>query len=162
MMSWPDGEHYLRSLQSLVVAFLLSILFFSRNEGVRSHLKSLTHRFPRFPPRNLCSLSPSLCSLSSTLQRTLATVRLSFLQDWQNREFILQRLQTLVPGHLSFHFPLTSYGLFALLTLWPLYVSIQPLVQAMGSCPASGAPWSSAMHPFFGRGRVTITITEEL
>ena len=58
-MSWPDGERYLRPLQSLVVYLVLSLvstLLFSRTGGVLSHLNSLTHRFPRFPPRNLCSL----------------------------------------------------------------------------------------------------------
>ena len=30
--------------------------WFSRTGGVLSHLNSLTHRFPQFPPRNLCSL----------------------------------------------------------------------------------------------------------
>ena len=59
MMSLPDWEGYLRPLQSLVVSPLLclvSTLVFSRTEGVFSHLNSLTRRFPRFPPSNLCSL----------------------------------------------------------------------------------------------------------
>ena len=34
-------------------------------------------------------------------------------------------------------------------------VSVRPLVQTLGSCPASGAPWSSARPPSLGRGRVT-------
>ena len=58
-MSWPDGERYLHSQQSLVVSFLLSFvstLVFSRTGGVLSHLNFLTHRFPQFPPSNLCSL----------------------------------------------------------------------------------------------------------
>ena len=58
-MSWPDGERYLRPPQSLVVSLLLSLvstLVLSRTGGVLSHRSSLTHRFPRFPPRNLCSL----------------------------------------------------------------------------------------------------------
>ena len=58
-MSWPDGERYLRPLQSLIVSLLLSLvstLLFSRTGGVLSHLNFLTRRFPRFPPRNLCSL----------------------------------------------------------------------------------------------------------
>ena len=58
MMSWPDGERYLRPLQSLVVSLLLSLvstLVSSRAGGVLSHQNSLTHWFPRFPPRNLCS-----------------------------------------------------------------------------------------------------------
>ena len=67
----------------------------------------------------------------------------------------LQRLWTLVPGHLSSHFALSSYGLFAPLTLWRLSVSVRPLVQILGSCPASGAPWSFAMPPSLGRGRVS-------
>ena len=63
-------------------------------------------------------------------------------------------------GHSSqdtFHLilPLSSYGLFAPLTLWRLSVSLRPLVQTLESCPASGAPWSSAMPPSLGRGRVT-------
>ena len=78
----------------------------------------------------------------------------SSLQDWQNRVSFLQRLWTLVPGHLSSHSALPSYGLFAPLTFWRLSVSLQPLVQTLGSCPASGAPWSSAMPPSLGRGRV--------
>ena len=40
-------------LASLVV--FLSLIF-SRTGGVLSHRSILTHRFPRFPPRNLCSL----------------------------------------------------------------------------------------------------------
>ena len=59
LMSWPDKEHYLHPLQSLVVFLLLSListLVFFWTGGILSHLNSLTHRFPRFPPRNLCSL----------------------------------------------------------------------------------------------------------
>ena len=58
-------------------------------------------------------------------------------------------------GHLSSHSALSSYGLFAPLTLWRLSVSVRPLVQTLGSCPASGAQWSSAMPPSLGRGQVT-------
>ena len=59
LMSLPEGERYLRPPQSLVVSFLLSFVFtlvFSQTGGVLSHQNSLTHRFPRLPPRNLCSL----------------------------------------------------------------------------------------------------------
>ena len=59
LTSWPDGERYSCPPQSLVVSLLLSLvstLVFSRTGGVLSHLNSLTHRFPGFPPRNLCSL----------------------------------------------------------------------------------------------------------
>ena len=56
-MSWPDGERYLFPQQCLVVTlllFLVSTLLFSRTGGILSHLNSSTHRFPRFPPSNLC------------------------------------------------------------------------------------------------------------
>ena len=59
LMSWPDGERYLRPPQSLVVSLVLSLvstLFFSRTGGVLSHRNSSIHRFPQFPPRNFCSL----------------------------------------------------------------------------------------------------------
>ena len=163
LMSWPDGERYLRPPQSPVVSLLLSLvstLVFSRTGGVLSHQNSLTHRFPRFPPRNLCPLVISQCSLASTLQRTQPSVKLLSLQDWQNREPFLQRLRTFVPGHLSSsHSALSSYGLFAPLTLWRLLVSLRPLVQALRSCPASVASWSSAMPPSHGRGWVKTTTT---
>ena len=45
LMSWPDGERYLRPLQSLVVSLLLSVvstLVFSRTGGVLSHQNFLT------------------------------------------------------------------------------------------------------------------------
>ena len=96
-------------------------------------------------------------SLSSSLQRTQLSVKLLSLYDWQNRESFLQRLRTLVPEHLSFHPALSRYELFSPLDFCRLCVSLRPLVQALESCPASGAPWSSAMPPSVGRGRVTAT-----
>ena len=57
LMSWPDGERYLFPQQFLVISLLLSLVFtltFSRTGGVLSHQNSSTHRFPRFPLRNLC------------------------------------------------------------------------------------------------------------
>ena len=72
LMSWPDGERYLFPQQCLVVTLLLSListLLFSRTGGILSRPNSSTHRFPRFPPSNLCSLSPSL-------QRTQPSVKL--------------------------------------------------------------------------------------
>ena len=55
----PDGECCLRPPQSLAVSLLLSLvstLVLSRTGGVLSLQSILTHRFPRFPLRNLCSL----------------------------------------------------------------------------------------------------------
>ena len=59
LMSWPDGEHYSCPLQSLVATHFLSLvstLLLFRTGGVQSHVNSLTRMFPRFSPRNLCSL----------------------------------------------------------------------------------------------------------
>ena len=59
LMSLPDGERCLRPPQSLVVSLLLSLestLDLFRTGGVLSLQSILTHRFPQFPLRNLCSL----------------------------------------------------------------------------------------------------------
>ena len=67
LMSWLDGERYLRPPQPFVVSLLLSLvstLVFSWTGGVLSHQNSLTNRLSRFPPRNLCSLvTPAVSSL---------------------------------------------------------------------------------------------------
>ena len=58
LMSWSDGERYLHLMQSFLVS-LLSLVFtlvFSWIGGILSHRNFSTRRFPRFPPRNLCSL----------------------------------------------------------------------------------------------------------
>ena len=108
--------------------------------------------------RRICaSSSRSLCVISSTLQRTQPTVKLLSLQNWQNRESFLQRLRTLLPGHLSSHSALSNYGLSGSLALLRLSVFLRPMVQALGSCTAFGAPWRSAMPPSLGRGRETTT-----
>ena len=76
LMSWPDGERYLRPLQSLVVSLLLSTLVFSQTEGLLSHLNSSTHRFFRFPLRNLRSIV-TLAVFSLVLAATVtASVKL--------------------------------------------------------------------------------------
>ena len=59
-------------------------------------------------------------------------------------------------SHLILHCPATDS---APLILWRLSVSLRPLVQALGSCPVSGAPWSSAMPPSIGKDRVATTTT---
>ena len=59
LMSLPDGERCLHPPQSLAVSLLLSLvstLVLSRTGGILSLQSILTHRFPQFPLRNLCSL----------------------------------------------------------------------------------------------------------
>ena len=54
-------------------------------------------------------------------------------------------------SHLILHCPATESFRRS---LFVDSLSLRPLVQTLGSCPASGAPWSSAMPPSLGRGRV--------
>ena len=80
--------------------------------------------------RETCAPSScSPCSLSSSLQRTQPTVKL-FL----SRIAIIKNpscsASSTGPRKLSSHFALSSYGLFASLTLWRLSVSLRLLVQA--------------------------------
>ena len=155
-MSWPDGERYLRPPQSLVVSPLISRIHSSIFSDWKRTVSSkfFDTQVPSICTEELVLLRHARCVLSR-LRCNGHSLRLgSYLWDWQNRESFLQRLWTLVPGHLSSHSALSSYGLFAPLTLWRLSVSFRPLVQPLGSCPASGAPWSSAMPPSLGRGRV--------
>ena len=59
-------------------------------------------------------------------------------------------------SHLILHCPATDYlprSLFG----DSLSLSLQSPVQALGSCPASGAPCSSAMPTSLGMGRITTT-----
>ena len=62
------------------------------------------------------------------------------------RESFMQRLQTSVIEHpyLILHCSATDS---APLALWRLFVSVRSLVQALKSCPAYGALWSSVMPP---------------
>ena len=146
LMSLPDGECCLRPPQSLVVSLLsvVSTLVFSWTGGVLSHQSILTHRFPQFPPRNLCSL---VCNGHSLLLGSY----LSSIGRIENSSCSACGHLSQDISHLILHCPATDSlhrSLFGdSLSLWPL-------VQTLGSCPASGAPWSSAMPPSLRRGRV--------
>ena len=79
LMSWPDGERYLRSLQSLVVSLLFSFvstLVFSRT-GSYCLIEILRHTVSLDFHQGTCAPSTCLlCSLSSTLQWTQFSVKL--------------------------------------------------------------------------------------
>ena len=66
LISWPDGERYLRPLQFLLVSllFLLSTLLFSRTGGALSHRNSSTRKFLDFLRGTYAPSSCSLCLLS--------------------------------------------------------------------------------------------------
>ena len=124
-----------------------------------SHRNSLTYKFTRFSPRNLCSLV-MLAVLSLVFAATDIAFCLVLISLGLAESRILHAAPADTrPGHFSCHSTQSSYGFFAPLTLWRLSVSLRPLVQTLGSCPASGAPWSSAMPPSLGRGRVTTATT---
>ena len=124
LISWPDGEHYSCPLQSLVsLSPLISrIHFFLFSDWRRTvSSKFFVTEFSSISTEELVLPRYARCDEG-------AQVKLLFLQDWQNRESFLQRLRTLVPGHLSFHSALSSYGLIAPLAFWRLYVSLRSLV----------------------------------
>ena len=136
-MSCSDGECYSCLPQSFLVSLLslVSTLVFSQTGGVLSQLNSLTLRFPRFSPRNLCYLvTLAVFSFIYAATDTAFCLALIFLGLAESRT-IMQRLWTPVPGHLSSHSALSSYGLFAPLTLWRLYVFIRPLVHCTNQQP---------------------------
>ena len=106
-MSWPDGERYLRPPQSLVVSLLLSLVFtlvFSRTGGVLSHLNSSTHRFPRFPSRNLYVLSRLRCNGHSLLLSSY----LSRIGRIENPSFSVCGHSSQDTSHLILHCPSTD------------------------------------------------------
>ena len=144
----------MRPSLSLVVSLLLSListLVLSWARGVLFHLNSLTHRFARFPPRNLCSLV--MLAVSSLVFAATDTYCFQVLISLGSAELSILPAAPVdtFPRHLPSHFALSSYRLFVPLTLWRLSISLRPLVQTLGSCPAFGAPWSSTMPPSLGR-----------
>ena len=107
LISSSDGERYLRPLQSLVVSLLLSLvstLLFSRTGGVLSHQSILTHRFPQFPPRNLCSLV--MLAVSSLV---FAATDAAFFQVLISLELAKSRILSAAPMDTSPKTPLVSF-----------------------------------------------------
>ena len=157
LMSYPDGERYSCPLQSRAVS-LVSTLIFPRTGGVPSHLNSSTHNdtgFLSFYRRTCAPLSHSLCSLSSLLQRTHPSVKLiSFLEVAELRILHAAPAVILPRTPLIFHCPART---FCAARCFDDSLSLRPLVQALGSCLAFGAPWSYAMPRSLGRSWVTTT-----
>ena len=108
LMSWPDGERYSCPLQSLVISRIHSSLFSDWRRSVSS--KFFDIQVPSISTEKL--VLSCLCCKS-----TQPSVKLLSLQDWQNREFFLQHLQTLVSEHFSSHSALSSYRLCATCSL---------------------------------------------
>ena len=66
----------------------------------------------------------------------------------------MQRLSSSDLRHLSSQSALSSYGFFLPLALWRR-VSLQTFGRPLGSCLASGIPWSRAMPPSLRRSWIT-------
>ena len=160
-MNWPDGERYLRSLQSLVVSSPLisrihSCLFSDWRRTVSSkffdtQLSSISTEELVLPRHGRCVLSRLPCNGHGVLLGTC----LSRIGRIENRSCSACGHSSQDTSHLILHCPATDS---VPLAFWRLFVSLRPLVQTLGSCPASGAPWSPAMPPSLGRGRVTATV----
>ena len=153
LMSWPDKERYLHPPQSLVVYFLLSLvstLVFSRDCRRTISSKFFDTQVPSISTEELVLPRHARCVLS----RLRCNGHSLLLGSYLSRIGRIENPSCSACGHLSSHSALPSYALFTPLTLWRLSVSVRPLVQTPGSCPVSGAPWSSAMPPSLGRVRV--------
>ena len=155
-MSWPDGERTLRFLQSLVVSVLLisrihSGLFSDWRRTVS--LKCFDTQVPSISTEELvlpgharCVLSRLRCNGHSLLLGSY----LSKIGRIENPSCSACGHSSHDISHLILHCPAAdSLRPHSLAT-----VSLRPLVQTLGSWPASGAPWFSVMPPSLGRGRV--------
>ena len=153
LMSWPCGVRYFCLLQCLVVFFLLpfvSTLSFSQAGAVLSHLDSSMGRYSWFSLRNLCFH----VTFSVSFLAFAATGTVFFLY---NCGFFMLRLRSSDAEHLSFHFALSSYGLFMPLALWRLFESLRSLVQVLGKLPGFWDFLVFRHTPIPGKGRETTT-----
>ena len=134
----------LRQVQYVQVS-VVSTLFFTRTQGILSHVNCSTPMFPRFPQKNLYSLvTHAVCSLVFAATDTAYCSAHISLGLAESRILLAAPADTRA-RNLSSHFALPSYELFAPLALWRLSVSLQPLVLTLGSYPAYGAPRFSGM-----------------
>ena len=143
-----------RPLLSLVVSLLLSLvstLVYSRTEGVLSHRNSLNHKFPRYLQRNLYSLV--MLAVSSLVYAATDTAFFWVLISLGLAE---SRILPASPVDTRPRTPLISWcsvqlrNLCAARSFRSLCLSTTSGA-GTGSCPASGAQWSSAMPPSIGR-----------
>ena len=148
----------MRPPQSLVVSLVLSlvsILVLSRTGGVLSLRSILTHRFPQFPLRNLCSFA--LLAVSSLV---FAKTDTAFFYVLIYLGLAESRILLAAPVDTRPRTSLISFCTVQLRTLCAahslailcLYTTSGP---DPGELPGFWAPWSSAMPPSLGRGRVT-------
>ena len=135
LMSLPDGVRYLRPPQSLVVSLLLSLvstLVLSRTGGVLSHRSILTHRFPQFPPKNLCFLV-----MLAVFSLVYAAMDTAFCQVLISRELAESRILSAVPADTRPRTSLISFCTVQQRTLCAAH-SLATLCLFMTSGPGPG------------------------
>ena len=98
-----------------------------------------------------CHARYALSCLCCNGHSLLLTSYLSRIRRIKNSFCSTCRHSSQVTSHLILHCPAR--------TLYATHSSsilcfLRSLVQTLGNCLASGAPWSSAMPPFLGRGQV--------
>ena len=157
LMSWHDGERYLGPLQSLIVSLLLSLvstrLFSNWRRNVSSKL------FDTHVP----SISTEKLVLPRHVRGVLYRLRCNghclHLSSYLSRIGRIESPSCSASGYSSQDASRLILHCLATVSLrsslFGNSLSLRPLVQALGSCSASGAPWSSTMPPSLGRGRVT-------
>ena len=140
----------MRPPQSLVVSLL-----FSRIAGVLCHLNSLTHRFPQFPPRNLCSLV--MLAVSSLVY---AATDAAFFYVLISLGLAELRILPAGPADARPRAPLISFCTVQLRTICGAHsLATLCLFTTCGSNPGElPGFWGSMVFryvPSLGRGRVT-------
>ena len=115
-MSWPDGERYLRPLQSLVVSLVSTSLLSDWRRTVSS----------KFFDTQVCSISTEELVLPRHARCVLSRLRCNghslLLSSYLSRIGRIENPRCSACGQLSFHSALSSYGLFgdslSLYDLW--------------------------------------------
>ena len=148
-MSWPDGKRGVRPPQSVVVALLYPLSSFLWRRTVSS--KFFNTQVPSIATEELVLPRHARCVLS----RLRCNGHSLFLESYLSSIGRIENSSCNACGHLSqdtsyliLHCPTTD-SLRRLLSVF-----LRSLVQTLGSCPVSGAPWFSAMPPSLRRGRV--------
>ena len=153
LMSWPDGECFLRPLQSLVVSFLLSLvftLFLDWRRTVSSKFfdtqsPSISTEELVLPRHTRCVLSRLRCNGHSLLLSSY----LSRIGRTENPSCSACGHSSQDTSHLILHCPATDS---APLTPCRLSVSLRPLVQVLGSFPDTGASMVFCYQPIPRKG----------
>ena len=112
-----------------------------------THVPSISTEELVLPRHARCALSRLLCNRHNFL-----------LSSYLPRIDRIENSFCSACGHLSSHSALSATDSL-LRSLFGDSVSLQSLVQALGSCAVFGAPWSSAMPPSIGSGQVTAAST---